>query len=311
MSFKITVVVPTFRRPGELVKCLEALKVQDKLADQVIVTIRDIDTETWCFFENFQKDNLPLELVKVDVTGVVAAMNAGLTQSTGDIIAFTDDDSVPRRNWLALIEKHFLADSLVGGVGGKDWVYDNGKLKEGAEKTVGKIQWFGRAIGNHALGFGEPREVDLLKGVNMSFREKAIQDLKFDQRMWGTGAQVHFEMAFCLALKKRGWKLIYDPEIAVDHYHGKRFDEDQRRKFNKAALVNRVHNETLILLENLPNIRRAIYIGWAFLIGNRAERGLIQGLRFLPQEGFFAIRKVFAALEGRILGLRSWRKHSS
>jgi hypothetical protein len=44
-------------------------------------------------------------------------------------------------------------------------------------------------IGNHHLGVGEPREVDVLKGVNMSYRRTAIADIHFDERMRGTGAQ--------------------------------------------------------------------------------------------------------------------------
>jgi len=32
-----------------------------------------------------------------------------------------------------------------------------------------------------------------------------------------------------------GWKLIYDPRVAVDHYPAQRFDEDQRNKFNQIA----------------------------------------------------------------------------
>jgi len=310
MKSKITVIVPTYRRPDELTNCLTGLQHQNRLADEVIVTVRDIDSETQHFFESYPVEALPLKIVTVTTTGVVAAMNAGLQKSEGDIIVFTDDDAIPKSNWLQLIEDAFLADDKVGGVGGKDWVYDNGKLKEGQEETVGKIQWFGRAIGNHALGFGAAREVDILKGVNMSFRREAIAGLQFDHRMWGTGAQVHFEMAFCFALKKRGWKLIYDPNIAVDHHHAQRFDEDQRKRFNQTALINQVHNETLIMLENLEPIRRLFYLLWALVLGSRAERGFVQGVRFLPLEGFLAFQKVIAAFQGRLAGVNSWRETS-
>jgi len=60
-------------------------------------------------------------------------------------------------------------------------------------------------------------------------------------------------MAFSLAVRRLE---IYDPRVAVDHYPAQRFDEDQRNKFNQIAFLNRVHNETLILLEHLPPVRR-------------------------------------------------------
>ena len=144
----------------------------------------------------------------------------------------------------------------------------------------------------------------------MSFRRTAIKELRFDQRMQGTGAQVNFEIAFSLALKRAGWKLIYDPKVAVDHYPAQRFDEDQRRSFNEIALTNAVHNETLILLEHLPRANRAVFLLWAILVGTRESLGLVQCLRFLPGEGLLAGQKLLASWRGRWQGWWSWQQYS-
>ena len=304
----ITVIVPTYRRPQDLARCLEALKNQTRPANEVIVTVRDTDSETWDFLKEFDQESLPLCTVTVKVTGVVAAMNTGLDVAQGDIIAFTDDDAAPHPDWLEKIEAHFLADKLLGGVGGRDILYKNGELVKGEKKVVGKLQWFGRAIGNHHLGIGEAREVDILKGVNMSFRRGAIGGLRFDKRMKGTGAQVHFELAFCLALKRAGWKLIYDPKIVVDHYFAQRFDEDQRGKFSEIATINRVHNQTLVLLEHLSPLKRTLFLSWAILVGTRANRGFLQYLRFLPSESFLAGQKLLASFQGLWQGWQTWRQ---
>lgn len=197
----ITALIPTYRRPQDLARCLEALKQQTRLPDEVLVVLRDTDAETWTFLKTFNSELLPLHTVTVKVPGVVAAMNAGLDRAQGDIITITDDDAAPHRDWLARIETHFLADDFVGGVGGRDWVYHGMQLEEGARKVVGRVQWFGRVIGNHHLGVGEPREVDVLKGVNSSYRHSAIANLRFDRRLRGTGAQIHNEIPFCLALR--------------------------------------------------------------------------------------------------------------
>ena len=347
---KIVVVIPTYRRPKDLARCLEALQRQTRRADEVIVVVRDTDTETWTFLETFQPqsgsdsdvdsqdispttlwgatgdqalteeygDQLPLRTVKVTVPGVVAAMNAGLDVESGDIIAFTDDDAAPHSDWLARIETHFRSDERIGGVGGRDWVYHGTQLENGdvlrgrpsVREVVGLVQWHGRVIGNHHIGAGAPREVDVLKGVNMSFRRSAIRGLHFDGRMRGTGAQVHFEIAFSLALRRTGWKLIYDPMVAVDHYPAQRFDEDQRNSFNDIALINAVHNETLVLLEHLPPVRRTIFLLWATLVGTRDALGLFQWLRFLPKQGRLAGQKWLASLRGRLQGWLSWQQYS-
>ncbi len=284
-----------------------ALQAQTKPVDQVIVVVRDTDTETWQFLAQFHPQ-IPLHLVKVSLPGVVAALNAGLAEVVGDIVSITDDDAAPRPDWLEKITAHFMSDSCIGGVGGRDWVHQGNKLLDDSRQLVGKLQWFGRVIGNHHLGVGAPREVDVLKGVNMSFRQEAIAQLRFDERMRGTGAQVHFEMAFTLALKRAGWKIIYDPQVAVDHYPAQRFDEDQRNNFNEIAFVNLVHNETLVLLDHLPSIRRVVFLLWAVLVGTRDSLGLVQWLRLLPSQGQLAGKKCLASLRGRWQGWQTYQQ---
>lgn len=308
---KISVIVPSYQRPQDLARCLAALQKQTRPVDELWVIVRDTDLATWEFLEEFSGNGdrgaLPLHTAAVTASGVIAAMNTGLESATGDVVAFTDDDAAPHPDWLEKIAAYYLQDAQIGGVGGRDWVYHGTKLEEGARPVVGKLQWWGRLIGNHHLGVGTGREVDVLKGVNMSFRREAIADLQFDQRMRGTGAQVHFEVVFSLTLKQRGWKLIYDPQIAVDHYPAQRFDEDQRHAFNSQASINAIHNETVALLGYLSPLQRGIFLLWAIVIGTTEARGLLQWLRFLPKEGDLARQKLWSCWRGRWQGWKTWR----
>jgi glycosyltransferase involved in cell wall biosynthesis len=309
----ITVIIPTYRRSKDLARCLEALQKQTRSPDEVLVVVRDSDTETWSLLKETNFGSLPLRSVMVSIPGQVAALNAGLDAAQGDIISITDDDAAPHVDWLARIEAHFLADERLGGVGGRDWMYHGTKFQDaaelpGASQIVGRVQWFGRVTSNHHIGVGEPREVDVLKGANMSYRRTAIANLRFDQRLRGTGAQVHNDMAFALALKRAGWKLLYDPMVAVDHYLAPRFDEDRRNQVSEIAFVNAVHNETLVLLEYLPPVRRVIFLAWAILMGTRCNLGFLQVLRFLPCEGKLAWQKWLASMQGRWQGWCTWQQ---
>ncbi len=308
----ISVMIPTYRRPQDLARCLKALEQQTRKPEQVVVVVRDTDNDTWAFLKDYHPEAFKLEAATVTVPGVVAAMNVGLDTTTGDIIAITDDDAAPHPDWLARMETHFLSDSRIGGVGGRDLVYVGNKLiYQSVSEVVGKLQWYGRVIGNHHTGMGTAREVDVLKGVNMAYRRSAIAGLRFDERMLGTGAQVHFELAFSLRVRSRGWKLIYDPLINVDHYPAQRFDEDQRNNFNHLAWKNAVHNETLALLEYLPPLRLVIFMLWATLVGTRTAFGLLQLLRFLPKEKTLAWQKWLASMQGRIQAWQTWLSHQS
>jgi GT2 family glycosyltransferase len=308
---KIAAIIPTYQRPKDLERCLQAFKKQTRPVDQLFVIVRDTDFETLTFLQSFNTESMPLQSLIVDQPGVVAAMNCGIDAASGDIIAFTDDDAAPRPQWLERIEAYFLSDKRIGGVGGRDFVYygtQKSWILEGERQTVGQVQWYGKVIGNHHLGIGAPREVDVIKGVNMSFRKTAIATKRFDSRMRGSGAQVHFELEFCLALKKEGFKLIYDPAIAVDHYNSPRFDEDKRNQFSEIALINIAHNETLALLENFRFLQRYLFLAWSILVGNRATPGFLQLPRLIPREGKLAIQKLFASLRGRCQGWQTWHQ---
>ena len=305
----ISVIIPTYRRPTELRPCLEGLREQAREADEMIVITRDGDNETRALLHTMQLGSAKLHLATIATPGQVDALNSGLDKATGDIIAFTDDDAMPHRDWLKKIEERFLADPKTSGVGGKDCLYINGQLQTGSKKVVGKITWFGRLVGNHHLGCGESREVDTLKGANMSFRKEAIQALRFDTRLRGEGAQVRNDTAFCLAVKKNGWKLVYDPAIQIDHYMAERHEENKRGNFSWRAVEDGAFNETLVLMEYLSPLTRIAYILYFLLVGNIFTPGLVQCLRMLPRERGNAFLRLFAAYKGRFEGLKTWLRN--
>ncbi len=146
-----------------------------------------------------------------------------------------------------------------------------GRMEDGARNTVGILQWYGRCIGNHHLGAGAPRRVDFLKGANMSFRRTAIAGLRFDERLRGAGAQVGNDMAFSLALRLRGWTLLYDPLVAVDHYPAPRFDDDSRSHTAFRAHRNAAFNQALIVSETLGRARSLIFLGVGSCRGDASQ----------------------------------------
>ncbi|MFP3693651.1 glycosyltransferase family 2 protein, partial [Burkholderia sp. SIMBA_048] len=81
----------------------------------------------------------------------------------------------------------FSADPRLGGLGGRDWMHLKGSAVYGERPIVGKIARSGKVIGNHHLGAGEAREVDVLKGAHMSYRRDAIRNIRFDTRLRGSG----------------------------------------------------------------------------------------------------------------------------
>jgi cellulose synthase/poly-beta-1,6-N-acetylglucosamine synthase-like glycosyltransferase len=297
---KVTVLVPTYRRPEDLVRCLAALKRQCRAADEVVVVVRADDLVTQvCLNDPAVKGTLPLSIAVVETPGQVAALNHGLDAAVGDVIAITDDDAAPRQDWVERIAAAFEHDVCLGALGGRDWMHVKGRVLDGERPLVGKVRPSGKIVGNHHLGVGGAREVDLLKGANMSYRRNAIRHIRFDARLRGVGAQVHNDMDFSMRVKNAGWKVVYDPQVAVDHFPGERFDDDRRDAQSMMAVRNAAYNLHLILHEHLPPLRREVAWWWYALVGTKAYPGLAQVLvAFLSKQGRVRFSRWRAARTG-------------
>ena len=294
---KVSVIVPTYRRTADLARCLAALDAQERRADEVIVIARYDDHATldWLrALEATQPD--PRRFVLLErKRGMVAAYNLGIESASGDVLCFTGDNAVPHSDWVARIARAFTIDPALGGLGGRDIVHERNGIPQGRTPRVGLVRWYRRTIGNHHIGHGEAREVQLLKGVNMAFRREAIGALRFDTRLRGSSAQVHCEMAFSLEVQRHGWSLIYDPALLVEHFPPLRGDKDPRVTFNDAAFYNASFNLRLIMCEYLTPPGRWAFVAYSTLIGDRADPGFLRALSLAFERG------------GVALALRKWR----
>jgi glycosyltransferase involved in cell wall biosynthesis len=280
MTMRVSVVVPTYRRPADLKRCLAALRMQTRVPDEVLVIARPEDDATArrLAIELKGANRFALRVIDTGAGGQVAALNRGLDAAEGDIIAITDDDAAPHPDWVERIARAFGEDDRLGAIGGRDWVHEKGRVLDGSRHEVGVIRRTGRIVGNHHLGVGPARPVRMLKGANMSYRRAAVSALRFDTRLRGAGAQVHNDMAFSMSVRRAGWNVKYDPMIAVDHFPAERFDDDRRDAQTLGALSDAAYNFHLILSGQLDPVDREIAWLWYALIGTRVYPGVLQAL---------------------------------
>jgi GT2 family glycosyltransferase len=101
----VSVVVPTCRRPELLLRCLQALAQQTlpARAFEVVVVDDGPDEATAALVAELGSDPaMPaLRYLRTrDGRGPAAARNSGWREALADIVAFTDDDTVPAVDWL-------------------------------------------------------------------------------------------------------------------------------------------------------------------------------------------------------------------
>jgi glycosyltransferase involved in cell wall biosynthesis len=265
----VTVLIPTYRRPVELRRCLEGVLGQSKRANEIVVVRRDTDEDAARVILTFE----PVHEVIVTEGGTVAALCAGLTRASGEMIAVIDDDAVPRFDWLERLAAAFI-DESVGAVGGRDIVHHGDVIEEGRASIVGRLMWYGKPIGNHHLGFGGARDVEFLKGCNCAFRR---EQFKIPLGLLGEGAQLSHDMASCLEIVRLGHRVVYDPNIVVDHYPGERYDADGRSTVSREARINGAFNEAFAIF-SLARTQRYRYLVFHLIIGDVRIPGLVRSI---------------------------------
>jgi GT2 family glycosyltransferase len=297
-----SVVLASWQRPAALLRCLDGLRAQALEPAEVVVAIRQEDSDSSAALSGYTWPRV--RTILVSSPGAVAARNAAIAASSADVIAFIDDDAVPRPDWTQRLVAHY-ADPRVGAVGGRDFVYHDGVLEEGEEPVVGRVLPYGRFVGFHHLGHGAPREVDLLKGANMSVRAEALAGRGFDPELRGDGAEHHEDWTLSLRVKRNGWRVIFDPAANVDHYEAARAGGDPRVRPSGSALSHRVHNQTYAAVRYLPWPRAFAHVVFVLLVGTTVGPGLAQGLRHLSRSGDVRNTGVMlaASLRGRLSGV--------
>jgi len=313
-ALTVAVVVPSYGRANVLPACLAGICAQTSPPTEIIVVVRHDDVATKTAVAEWTAIS-PLRVIEVRTPGLTAALNAGLAAATSNIVAFIDDDAVPRANWLELLLAPYVC-SRVAAVGGRDILLaeatpsrplSRGVFCRSTAVRVGHLHWTGRISGDHHVGFGPARDVDVLKGVNMSVRRSASAH-GFDLRVRGAGTQMNTEIAFCLPLVRAGWRVVYDPAIIVDHFPA---DRPDRRHPTSKQRSDATHNETLAVLDYLSIPRRLTYVAWSVLVGTSASPGAVQLVRLmLKGSGVDSFATTADSLRGRGRGVWTHLFHS-
>lgn len=119
MSITVSVVVPTFRRPALLERCLKALLAQDfaPAAYEILIVDDAACKETALQVERWARRAAEcgrkiFYLATTGQCGPATARNLGWRAAQGEIIAFTDDDCVPTSGWLSAGVAAFTNDIM-------------------------------------------------------------------------------------------------------------------------------------------------------------------------------------------------------
>jgi glycosyltransferase involved in cell wall biosynthesis len=198
MSVRASIVVPTYRRPDLLERCLAAVTAQDfdpagyevLVADDAAAEATREQVERWAARSAVSVRYLPV----LKAHGPAAARNVGWQSARGEFIAFTDDDCVPSPGWLR------------AGVAA---------LEAGADAAAGRLEM---PVPERPTDY-ERNEVGLTRAefvtANCFCRRDVLEAVGgFDERFtaaWREDSDLHF------TLLERGYRVVRAPDALVVH----------------------------------------------------------------------------------------------
>jgi glycosyltransferase involved in cell wall biosynthesis len=300
----LTVLIATHNGARTLSKSLKACcQLRSPKDGWKLVIVDNASTdETQKIIKSFE-NQLPLAYVFESCRGKNAALNTGLASVEGDLVVLTDDDTLPRPDWL--IEMRRAADlhlsfSIFCGtvlphweVRPEAWILDWVQL--GPVFTLTNSSWKEGPISPHSVF-----------GTNMAIRASIFEaGYRFDVGLGPRGRSYAMgsETELTLRLDKAGFRAWHCKNAVVEHII-KNFQLNRAWILGRALRYGRGQYRLVIQHEN---VNRKKYLGVpAYLIREVVKKGFYLGhakLRGTSAE-LFEERWVFNYLLGQAMEAR-------
>ena len=213
----LTVLIATYNGAGRLVDVLNSFCKLDEPNGgwQLIIVDNGSADNTKYVIESFCK-RLPVTYLYEPRKGKNAALNSGLPYVSGDLVVFTDDDVLPRPDWLKQLR--IAADAhnsyaIFGGVILPKW-------QSPPEDWI--LNWVDLGI-TFAISYPAdegPYNPQFVWGPNMAIRSDIFQEgYRFNENVGPNGKNYASggETEFVLRLSKDGFKSWHCKSAVVDH----------------------------------------------------------------------------------------------
>lgn len=238
---RLSVVICTCERPVELARCLASLTASISPPDEIVV----VDNAPQGPLARAAVEAVPgVRYVAEPHRGLAIARNTGIRAARGDLVAFTDDDTVVHPTWTARVRDAFSDPALLALTG----------LVLPAALDTEAQQVFEHELGGFGQGF---RTLDfdaeffrayrwkgvpvwlIGAGANMAFRRRAFDLVGlFDERLGAGAAGCNEDSELWYRLLAEGQRCRYDPSVIVVHHH--RADEAALRRQIRAYMRGHV-----------------------------------------------------------------------
>jgi glycosyltransferase involved in cell wall biosynthesis len=248
----ISVIVCTYNRAHRLeqtLKSLQEMAVPVGLPWELIIVDNNSSDNTQEIVDGFiNKPDLNAKYITERHQGISYARNIGIQESSGNIIAFTDDDCIVDRHWIASISRGFQSGESISGIGGRVELYN--KMDRPVSVRIYREKMTLSSI---------DRLFNLIIGCNMAFARHVFDEVGMFDTDFGVGTKFASaeDSDFLYRAYKKGLKVIYSPDILVYHNHGRRNDEQINQLYKGYAIGHGAFYCKYILMADKEVLRLA------------------------------------------------------
>lgn len=206
----VSVIIPTLNSESTIEECLRSIySTRNAPPFEVIVVDAESTDNTIELAKKY-----PVKLLFSDKPQS-RQRNVGINHATGDIIAFTDSDCQVNEDWLSTLSKHF-DDLSVASVGGPNLTPEDGSFWAQCFGVLMESS-LGSAGVRNTVKYKSVREVKHNPPVNSAIRQSVLQEVgDFPE-----GFAISEDVVLDAKIKRKGYKLIYDPQLVVWHHRRK------------------------------------------------------------------------------------------
>lgn len=193
---RLSVIIVTYRRPGDLDEALASVLVQRRAPDDVLVVAQPDDVATRPVVEAYAAKTEGLVRLVENHRGdaLTIARNVGVEAARGDVLVFLDDDVVIDPGYLGIVDAHFEVHPGVLGVQGH-WAGGypqgpRGRLKAAFARLFLLTRYETRGCRvlpsghlTYPLAPRGPTPCQWLSGCNMAYRREVFREHRFDERL--------------------------------------------------------------------------------------------------------------------------------
>lgn len=204
----VSVVIPTYGRPRQLRECLRALSDQTFREPWEVVVVDDGGPQPLDSIVADFTARRALRLVRQENAGPSAARNRGVDAASAPLVAFTDDDCLPRPEWL---------ERLVAGEREHPGALVGGSTVNGLPDDVFATtsQLIIDLVYEHFNA--DPGNAYFFASNNFLCRRDRLIELgRFDEAYHRAGAE---DRDFCDRWRAAGLRLVWRPDAVIEHRH--------------------------------------------------------------------------------------------